>query len=163
MKELKNGRSKLVKCDGQVLKTIIMAKGFKPFELALLMGYDRTYFNKCIRTNTIGVKAVEKLTEYKILPSMYDAELEPTEKREVLKNAKEKVGGKFRDWTSLKTLAKEVLEDPVTGLESVKTEEKSPVEKAVEEPGVVKLEFTIDIVKLKAIVKAAVKEAYEEL
>ena len=115
MKELKNGRSKLIKCDGQVLKTIIMAKGFKPFELALLMGYDRTYFNKCIRTNTIGVKAVEKLTEYKILPSMYDAELEPTEKREVLKNAKEKVGGKFRDWTSLKTLAKEVLENPVTG------------------------------------------------
>lgn len=163
MKELKNGRSKLVKCDGQVLKTIIMAKGFKPFELAMLMGYDRTYFNKCIRTNTIGVKAVEKLTEYKILPSMYDAELEPTEKREVLKNAKEKSEGKFRDWTESKTIAKKVLEDPVTGLESVKAEEKSPVEKAVEEPGVVKLEFTIDIVKLKAIVKAAVKEAYEEL
>lgn len=106
MKELKNGRSKLVKCDGQVLKTIIVAKGFKPFELALLMGYDRTYFNKCIRTNTIGVKAVEKLIEYKILPSMYDAELEPTEKREVLKNAKEKVDGK------------KVLEEPVTGIES---------------------------------------------
>lgn len=42
-------------------------------------------------------------------------------------------------------------------------EEKSPVEQAMEEPGVVKLEFTIDIVKLKAIVKQAVKEAYEEL
>lgn len=166
MKELKNGRSKLVKCDGQVLKTIIVAKGFKPFELATLMGYDRTYFNKCIRTNTIGVKAVEKLTEYKILPSMYDAELEPTEKREVLKNAKEKVDGK------------KVLEEPVTGLESDQVdnslkrnsgrypwdaEEKSPVEKAVEEPGVVKLEFTIDILKLKAIVKQAVKEAYDEI
>lgn len=42
-------------------------------------------------------------------------------------------------------------------------EEKSPAEKAMEEPGVVKVEFTLDIVKLKAIVKAAVKEAYEEL
>ena len=42
-------------------------------------------------------------------------------------------------------------------------EDKSPAEKAIEEPGVVKLEFTIDIVKLKAIVKQAVKEAYEEL
>lgn len=163
MKELKNGRSKLVKCDGQVLKTIILAKGFKPFELATLMGYDRTYFNKCIRTNTIGVKAVEKLTEYKILPSMYDAELEPTEKREVLKNAKEKRDGKIGDWTESKTIAKKVLEEPVTGLESVKVEEKSPVEKAIDEPGVVKIEFTIDIVKLKAIVKQAVKEAYEEL
>lgn len=165
MKELKNGRSKLVKCDGQVLKTIIVAKGFKPFELALLMGYDRTYFNKCIRTNTIGVKAVEKLIEYKILPSMYDAELEPTEKREVLKNAKEKVDGK------------KVLEEPVTGIESDNVinslkrnsgrypwgEEKSPAEKVIDEPGVVKIELTLDMVKLKAIVKAAVKEAYEEL
>ena len=42
-------------------------------------------------------------------------------------------------------------------------EEKSPAEKAMEEPGVVKLEFTIDIVKLKAIVKQAVKEAYDEI
>lgn len=42
-------------------------------------------------------------------------------------------------------------------------EEKSPAEQAIEEPGVIKLEFTIDIVKLKAIVKQAVKEAYEEL
>lgn len=42
-------------------------------------------------------------------------------------------------------------------------DEKSPAEEAMEEPGVVKLEFTIDIVKLKAIVKQAVKEAYEEL
>lgn len=157
-RQLKNGRSKLVKCDGQVLKTIIIAKGFKPFELALLMGYDRTYFNKCIRTNTIGVKAVEKLTEYKILPSMYDAELEPTEKRKVLKNAKEKVDGKIGDWTESKTIAKKVLEEPVTRLN-----EKSPAELAMEEPGVVKVEFTLDIVKLKAIIKAAVKEAYEEL
>lgn len=157
-RQLKNGRSKLVKCDGQVLKTIIMAKGFKPFELAVLMGYDRTYFNKCIRTNTIGVKAVEKLTEYKILPSMYDAELEPTEKREVLKSAKEKRDSKIGDWTESKTLAKKVLENPVTGLN-----EKSPAELAMEEPGVVKVEFSLDIVKLKAIIKAAVKEAYEEL
>lgn len=158
MKELKNGRSKLVKCDGQVLKTIIIAKGFKPFELALLMGYDRTYFNKCIRTNTIGVKAVEKLTEYKILPSMYDAELEPTEKRKVLKNAKEKSDGKIGDWTESKTIAKKILEEPVTRLN-----EKSPAELAMEEPGVVKIELTLDMVKLKAIVKQAVKEAYEEL
>lgn len=42
-------------------------------------------------------------------------------------------------------------------------EEKSPAEKAMEEPGVVKVEFTLDIVKLKAIIKQAVKEAYEEL
>lgn len=169
MKELKNGRSKLVKCDGQVLKTIIIAKGFKPFELALLMGYDRTYFNKCIRTNTIGVKAVEKLTEYKILPSMYDAELEPTEKRKVLKNAKEKVDCKIGDWTESKTIAKKVLEEPVTGLDNVEAfdydyaSKVSPAELAMDEPGVVKVEFTLDIVKLKAIIKAAVKEAYEEL
>lgn len=163
MKELKNGRSKLVKCDGQVLKTIIMAKGFKPFELATLMGYDRTYFNKCIRTNTIGVKAVEKLTEYKILPSMYDAELEPTEKREVLKNAKEKSEGKIGDWTESKTIAKKVLEEPVTGIDYDYASKVSPAELAMEEPGVVKVEFSLDIVKLKAIIKAAVKEAYEEL
>lgn len=162
-RQLKNGRSKLVKCDGQVLKTIILAKGFKPFELAMLMGYDRTYFNKCIRTNTIGVKAVEKLTEYKILPSMYDAELEPTEKREVLKNAKEKRDSKIGDWTESKTIAKKVLEEPVTRLDYDYASKVSPAEMAMEEPGVVKVEFSLDIVKLKAIIKAAVKEAYEEL
>lgn len=42
-------------------------------------------------------------------------------------------------------------------------EEKSPAEKALEDPGVVKIELTLDMVKLKAIVKQAVKEAYEEL
>lgn len=42
-------------------------------------------------------------------------------------------------------------------------DDKSPAEKAIEEPGVVKIELTLDMVKLKAIVKQAVKEAYEEL
>lgn len=152
MKELKNGRSKLVKCDGQVLKTIILAKGFKPFELGMLMGYDRTYFNKCIRTNTIGVKAVEKLKEYKILPSMYDADMETT-----LKSKDPVTVAEVFD--SLPEKAKEEVYSEVEKA----VEEKSPAEKAMEEPGVVKIEMTLDMVKLKAIVKQAVKEAYEEL
>lgn len=205
MKELKNGRSKLVKCDGQVLKTIILAKGFYPSELGKFMGYDRTYLNKCIRTNTIGVKAVEKLREYKIMPAMYDADingLDPRFKEKFHKQeAKEiaKAGGLEEaeklitdDLNSLKDIPKNkcnrcALRDKETNGPSdcptcrrcnseydqsgckigatadTNEEEKSPAEKAINEPGVVKLEFTLDIVKLKAIIKQAVKEAYEEL
>lgn len=178
MKELKNGRSKLVKCDGQVLKTIILAKGFKPFELGMLMGYDRTYFNKCIRTNTIGVKAVEKLREYKIMPAMYDADMETTvkskdpvtvaevfdslpekAKEEVYEQAEQTVdeANNKKDWLNYDSVKKS------SGRYPWGTDEKSPAEKAMEEPGVIKVEFTLDIVKLKAIIKQAVKEAYNEL
>lgn len=194
MKELKNGRSGLLACDGELLKNVIKANGYTPTQLAELMNYGSGYFTRCIRKNTIGKNAVEKLKEYKIMPAQYRAEsiesLQKTVKR--LKEDKEimaeggleKAEERWSVGDILDSLPEETKNEVYSEAEKAIDEanhvidtglkrnsgrypwgesEKAPVEKALEEPGVVKIELTLDMVKLKAIVKAAVKEAYEEL
>lgn len=63
MKELKNGRSRLVDCNGAELHNIILSRGFAPRDIAEVLGYSREYFNKVFRTNKIGVTCVKLLEE----------------------------------------------------------------------------------------------------
>lgn len=159
-KEVNNGTSKLHVCNGQKLAKILAKKDLNVRQFSVELGYHATYLPKVIRTNKIGETAVGLLLSKGIKPDQYDVDMTKTVK------SKDPV-----------TVA-EFEEEPVTGLESNHvdnslkrnsgrypwgTDEKSPAEKAMNEPGVVKVEFTLDIVKLKAIIKQAVKEAYEEL
>lgn len=159
-KEVKNGTSRLHVCNGQKLAKILAKKGLNARQFSAELGYHATYLPKVIRTNKIGETAVGLLLSKGIKPDQYDVDMETTVK------SKDPV-----------TVDK-VKEELVTGLESNHivnelkknsgrypwgTDEKSPAEKAMNEPGVVKIELTLDMVKLKAIVKQAVKEAYEEL
>lgn len=148
-KEVKNGRSKIYAMDGEALKKIFEKKGIDMRSFGEELGYHRTYFPKCIRTNRIGEKAIGMLMSKKIAPSQYGVEaIAPT-----------KTVGEVFD-----SLPKETKDELYSEIgRAVEKAEKAPVEKAVEEPGVVKIELTLDMVKLKAIVKQAVKEAYEEI
>lgn len=161
MKEVKNGTSRLHVCNGQKLAKILVKKGLNARQFSAELGYHATYLPKVIRTNKIGETAVGLLLSKGIKPTQYDVDMDRTVK------SKDPVTFSVADiFNSLPEKAKEevysevekAIEEPVTGLE-----EKSPAELATDEPGVVKVEFTLDIVKLKAIIKAAVKEAYEEL
>ena len=181
MKVLKNGRSELFHMNGEALKNLITAAGYSCKSLSEKMEFNGNYLSKCIRQNKIGQVAVQKLMEYNIRPAMYQVEnfdilkkkiermresreierlggLEESERRFNEKLHNFEVNNKKYDGEIMKEILKKN-----SGRYPLGESEKSPVEKAVEEPGVVKLEFTIDIVKLKAIVKQAVKEAYEEL
>ena len=143
MKECKNGRSKLYTMDGAKLAKIFEKKGINARQFGKELNFHETYFPKCIRTNKIGEKAIGLLMANGIMPSQYD------------------VGDVFEKRDS------EVVDPPKRNYEELAknaaSADEAPVEKAMNEPGVVKLEFTLDIVKLKAIIKQAVKEAYEEL
>ena len=142
-KEYKNGRSKLYVMDGAKLAKIFVKKGINARQFGKELNFHETYFPKCIRTNKIGEKAIGLLMANGIMPSQYD------------------VGDVFEKRDS------EVVDPPKRNYEELAknaaSADEAPVEKAMNEPGVVKLEFTLDIVKLKAIIKQAVKEAYEEL
>ena len=137
-KEVKNGTSRLHVCNGQKLAKILAKKGLNAREFSAELGYHATYLPKVIRTNKIGETAVGLLLSKGIKPTQYDVDMDTTVK------------------------SKDPVMDRVIALRE-KEEEKSPAELAMEEPGVVKIELTLDMVKLKAIVKQAVKEAYEEL
>ena len=166
MKVLKNGRSELFHMNGEALKNLITAAGYSCKSLSEKMEFNGNYLSKCIRNNMIGQVAVQKLMEYNIKPAMYQVEnFDILKKRiERMKEAREieRLGG-------LEKAEEKSVADIFDSLpEETKNEvysevEKAPVEKALEEPGVVKIELTLDMVKLKAIVKQAVKEAYEEL
>lgn len=191
MKVVKNGRSKAYAMDGAALEKIFEKRGIDPRQFGEELGYHRTYFPKCIHKNCIGEKAIGMLMSKKILPSQYGVEIKSltkeTRKEFHIKEAEEiaKLGGlenaekvRFRieEAEEIAKLGEEAVNEATDKkdwlhYDGVKKnsgrypwgEEKSPAEKAMEEPGVVKVEFTLDIVKLKAIVKQAVKEAYEEL
>lgn len=143
MKEVKNGRSKAYAMDGAALKKIFEKRGINPRQFSKELGYHETYFPKCIRQNYIGEKAIGMLMSKKILPSQYGVEnMAPA------KNVKEEVNEATdkKDWLHYDGVKKNSGRYPWG-----------------DEAGVVKLEFSIDILKLKAIIKQAVKEAYEEL
>lgn len=161
-KEVKNGRSKIYACDGAALAKIFEKKGIDPKKFGEELGYHRTYFPKCIRTNRIGEKAIGMLMSERISPSQYGVgaivpnktvgevfnSLPEETKEEVYEQVEQAVdeATNKKDWLHYDGVKKNSGRYPWG-----------------DEAGVVKLEFTIDILKLKAIVKQAVKEAYEEL
>lgn len=154
MKEVKNGTSRLHVCNGQKLAKILVKKGLNAREFSAELGYHATYLPKVIRTNKIGETAVGLLLSKGIKPTQYDVDMETTVK------SKDPVTYSVADiFNSLPKMAKEEVYSEVEKA----VEEKSPAELAMDNPGVVTVEFTLDIVKLKAIIKQAVKEAYEEL
>lgn len=150
MKECKNGRSKLYTMDGAKLAKIFEKKGINARRFGKELNFHETYFPKCIRTNKIGEKAIGLLMANGIMPSQYGVGdvFEAKEKKD------SEIVGPLKDISKNVGCKRGATAD---------TNEEAPVEKAMNEPGVVKVEFTLDIVKLKAIIKQAVKEAYEEL
>lgn len=152
MKVVKNGTSRLHVCNGQKLAKILEKKGLNARQFSEELGYNVTYLPKVIRTNKIGETAVGLLMSKGIKPDQYDVNMERT----VKSKDPVTVADVFN------SLPEETKNEVYSEVEKA-IEEKSPAEKAMEEPGVVKVEFTLDIVKLKAIIKQAVKEAYEEL
>lgn len=75
MKELKNGRSKLLSCNYNALESIIRARGFNTNDLAEMLGYQRGYFAKAKSNGMIGETCVKLLAErYNILPSQYEVQ-----------------------------------------------------------------------------------------
>jgi hypothetical protein len=177
-KEVKNGTSRLHVCNGQKLAKILVKKGLNAREFSTELGYHATYLPKVIRTNKIGETAVGLLLSKGIKPIQYDVDMDTTVKSKdpvmdkvIAMREKEENKCKHCALRDIETSGPSDCptcrkcntdtnkeEETVTGLN-----EKSPAELAMDEPGVVKVEFTLDIVKLKAIIKAAVKEAYEEL
>ena len=174
-KVIKNGRSKKYAIDGKKLAKALEKKGLVPRELSAALAFHPGYLNKCIRTNTIGEHAIGMLMNYGIAPSKYDAEILTKEKtvgdifNSLPEETKEEVYsevGKAIEEATCKSCNFNPNVSHSLNRNSGRYpwgSEKSPAEEAMEEPGVVKLEFTIDIVKLKAIVKQAVKEAYDEI
>lgn len=156
MKECKNGRSKLYTMDGAKLAKIFEKKSINARRFGKELNFHETYFPKCIRTNKIGEKAIGLLMANGIMPSQYGVEdvFEAKEKKdsEIVGPLKRNSGRYPFGEDNIEELAKKAA-----------SADEAPVEKAMNEPGVVKVEFTLDIVKLKAIIKQAVKEAYEEL
>ena len=189
-KVIKNGRSKKYSIDGKKLAKALEKKGFNAWELSKELQYHPGYLGKCIRSNTIGEKAIGMLMNYGITPSKYDAEIMVKEKTvgDIFESLPEET--KEEVYSEVDKAIKEAEQfeqvrinpdgshclypdgSPHCLFEPIKRnsgrypwgeEDESPVEKALSEPGVVKIELTLDMVKLKAIVKQAVKEAYEEL
>lgn len=73
-RKLTNKAGRLMKCDGQMLKKVIEAKGYKCHELSKMLGYCSDYLTTCCRTNKISDVAAKYLMDYKIFPQMYDLE-----------------------------------------------------------------------------------------
>lgn len=73
-RKLTNKAGKLMKCDGQMLKKVIEAKGYKCHELSKMLRYCSDYLTTCCRTNKISDVAAKYLMDYKIFPQMYDLE-----------------------------------------------------------------------------------------
>ena len=73
-RNLTNKAGKLMKCDGQMLKKVIEAKGYKCHELSKMLRYCSDYLTTCCRTNKISDVAAKYLMDYKIFPQMYDLE-----------------------------------------------------------------------------------------
>lgn len=170
-KEVKNGTSRLHVCNGEKLAKILVKKGLNAREFSAELGYHATYLPKVIRTNKIGETAVGLLLSKGIKPTQYDVDMETTVKSKDpvggLDEAERRFNEKLADFeVNNKKYDGAIMEEIVkrnSGRYPWGTDEKSPAELAMDEPGVVKIEMTLDMVKLKAIVKQAVKEAYEEL
>ena len=73
-RNLTNKAGELMKCDGQMLKKVIEAKGYKCNELSKMLRYCSDYLTTCCRTNKISDVAAKYLMDYKIFPQMYDLE-----------------------------------------------------------------------------------------
>jgi hypothetical protein len=73
-RNLTNKAGKLMKCDGQMLKKVIEAKGYKCHELSKMLRYCSDYLTTCCRTNKNSDVAAKYLMDYKIFPQMYDLE-----------------------------------------------------------------------------------------
>lgn len=160
MKVLKNGRSELFHMNGEALKNLITEAGYSCKSLSEKMEFNGNYLSKCIRNNMIGQVAVQKLMKYNIKPAMYQVENFDILKKRIERMREAREIERFGGLEKAEEKLEQVRINP-DGSHSLK--DASPVEQAIEEPGVVKIELTLDMVKLKAIVKQAVKEAYDEI
>ena len=135
MKEIKNGRSKLVSCDAVALKTLITSKGFTPTQLAKLLDYQPGYFSKTFSKKKIGVNCARLLYEkigikpeqYGVFGIDFDDTAVPRKKK---LTAKEKVIQKKSNKPSASTIT---------------------------------IQLQVDAKDLKELIKEAVLEAFDEI
>lgn len=72
MKELKNGRSKLLPCNYAILENIFIAKGLNPRTVAEELGYERGYFTKAKARGAVSETCANLLEQrYGIMPKQY--------------------------------------------------------------------------------------------
>lgn len=139
---LKNGRSGVVACNGQMLINLIYKIGFEPRELSVRLGYEKSYFGKVLERNKIGTKAAKMLDEqFGIKPQQYGAAIEG--KVEVLPV---KRGRKKNENIS------DIIESPRI----------KPVVDNID-TGVIVLKVELDAAQLFSMVKQAVIEAFNNL
>lgn len=140
MKELKNGRSKLLACDVPVLLNIMTDRGFYHRQLAEMLGYERGYFTKALQRKAVGMKCVELLKEkYNILPQQYGV-VGYEEEEQSMAKTEEKV---------MNDVKKKVLE------KLGKTTDENTIK--------VKLELSISKDELSELIKSAVLDAFNSL
>ena len=154
MKELKNGRSAAVKCDGLKLKDIIASKGFNPRDFAELLNYERSYFGKVFKKNVIGIRCVKLMEDkFGISPLSYGVISDDESARAI------------SDLYAKAAIPKISTEEATIAPESPSIKDKILKKKeqrsANAEPIVVQL--TVDPNQIKKIIKEAVMEAFEEL
>ena len=135
MKELKNGRSKLLDCNYDVLNNLILSRGFNPRDLAEMLGYERGYFTKVRSRGKIGLNCVNLLkVRYNILPQQYEvAGYQEIETQSQI------------DSSQVKKKILDKVNKPESKAESIV------------------LKITVDTDQLKQIVKQAVIEAFNSL
>lgn len=149
MKELKNGRSRLVDFNKDAFVTVVSGKGFGMTELSRLLEYTPNYFNKCLRTGKMGVNAMNILnSKLGIKPEMYSSlsvsdlpeRIIVTPKKKEVKTAK-----------TAKELVKEKIEarkkEPITELST----------------SMITVQVSLDSEQLKDLIKEAVLDAFNSL
>ena len=138
MKELKNGRSTLITCDGVKLKEVIIRRGFEPREVAARLEYSKSYFSKVFRTNKIGKTCVDLLkSKFDIDPGLYlPIKMEVSE--------------------GSGSVPTNTIKDIIINKRDEKKQQKA-------EPYQLILKAKIDPDQLKYLIKQAVLEAFEEL
>ena len=182
-RNLTNKAGKLMKCDGQMLKKVIEAKGYKCHELSKMLRYCSDYLTTCCRTNKISDVAAKYLMDYKIFPQMYDleGEIKVEEPKEVKidKDEKKYIESDKKATDDLKKRMDWLNRNAIYGIPKGIDYGYGPAPKNTSycsfyaaghdiAKGVFKLmQATINDLKhdpeFKELIKQTVKEAYEEL
>lgn len=148
MKELKNGRSRLVDFNKDAFVTVVSAKGFGMTELSKVLDYTPNYFNKCIRTGKIGLNAMQLLnSKFGIKPEMYsDLNVNDLPEKIVVKKKK---------------VAKPAKPAKAKVLEKIAAKKKANTPEPAN--NMITVQVSLDSDQLKALIKEAVIEAFESL
>lgn len=150
MKELKNGRSRLVDFNKDAFVTVVSAKGFGMSELSKVLEYTPNYFNKCLRNGKIGVNAMHLLnSKLGIKPEMYsDLNVNDLPKQIVVKKKKQK------EAQPVKT-PREIVQEKIAAKKKAVTTEPST--------SMITVQVSLNSEQLRELIKEAVLDAFDSL